>query len=220
MTREEAIEIIRNGMNPRRISGLFGLTDAEVKEATEMAISALEQQNGNCVLTMFGKCSYNETGCSDCLIKQKIFKALKQQPCEDAVSREAVINIVKLRWDYYKNCIEAIEKLPPVTVRQDCEYRHENGNCLKVGGFCTAVDDKHCYKCAMNGSGSKYCDNCKYKRQTGEWIYIDDYHTGKFKCSVCQTEGYPNTTMYKPTWNFCPNCGARMSEPRESEDKE
>lgn len=30
----------------------------------------------NCVLTMFGKCSYNETGCSDCEIKNKIRKAL------------------------------------------------------------------------------------------------------------------------------------------------
>lgn len=30
----------------------------------------------NCVLTMFGKCSYNKTGCSDCEIKDKIRKAL------------------------------------------------------------------------------------------------------------------------------------------------
>ena len=30
--------------------------------------------------------------------------------------------------------------------RKNCEYRHENGNCLKVGGFCTSVDDEHCVK--------------------------------------------------------------------------
>ena len=34
----------------------------------------------NCVLTMFGKCSYNKTGCSDCEIKDKIRKALKERP--------------------------------------------------------------------------------------------------------------------------------------------
>lgn len=34
----------------------------------------------NCVLTMFGKCSYNETGCSDCEIKDKIRKALNERP--------------------------------------------------------------------------------------------------------------------------------------------
>ena len=31
--------------------------------------------------------------------------------------------------------------------RKDCEYRHENGNCLKVGGFCTSVSNKYCPKC-------------------------------------------------------------------------
>ena len=34
----------------------------------------------NCVLTLFGKCSYNETGCSDCEIKDKIHKALNDRP--------------------------------------------------------------------------------------------------------------------------------------------
>ena len=32
------------------------------------------------------------------------------------------------------------------TKRKSCEYRHENGNCLKVGGFCTSVDNEHCMK--------------------------------------------------------------------------
>lgn len=26
----------------------------------------------------------------------------------------------------------------------ECKYRHENGNCLFVGGFCTSVDKGHC----------------------------------------------------------------------------
>ena len=34
----------------------------------------------DCVLTMFGNCSYNETGCSDCEIKDKIRKALNDRP--------------------------------------------------------------------------------------------------------------------------------------------
>ena len=33
----------------------------------------------NCVLTMFGECSYKETGCSDCKIIDKIGKALKNE---------------------------------------------------------------------------------------------------------------------------------------------
>ena len=28
--------------------------------------------------------------------------------------------------------------------RKDCLMRHENGNCLMIGGFCTAVSDTIC----------------------------------------------------------------------------
>ena len=27
---------------------------------------------------------------------------------------------------------------------KECKFRHENGNCLKFGGFCTSVPDKYC----------------------------------------------------------------------------
>lgn len=33
----------------------------------------------NCVLTMFGKCSYNETGCSDCEIKKQNTQGVKRK---------------------------------------------------------------------------------------------------------------------------------------------
>ena len=29
-------------------------------------------------------------------------------------------------------------------LRADCPMRHENGNCLVAGGFCTAVNDQIC----------------------------------------------------------------------------
>ena len=29
-------------------------------------------------------------------------------------------------------------------LRADCPMRHENGNCLVTGGFCTAVNDQIC----------------------------------------------------------------------------
>lgn len=38
-----------------------------------------------------------------------------------------------------------------VNICKDCEYRHDNGNCLRVGGFCTAVDDKYCEKRKQGG---------------------------------------------------------------------
>lgn len=39
-----------------------------------------------------------------------------------------------------------ITPIGDVNDRESCEYRHENGNCLKVGGFCTSVDNEHCVK--------------------------------------------------------------------------
>lgn len=33
----------------------------------------------NCVLTEFGKCSYKETGCSDCYLKERIRRALDEK---------------------------------------------------------------------------------------------------------------------------------------------
>lgn len=28
--------------------------------------------------------------------------------------------------------------------REECPMRHKNGNCLPIGGFCTAVNDAIC----------------------------------------------------------------------------
>jgi len=42
--------------------------------------------------------------------------------------------------------------------------------------------------------------------KTGRWIY-----SGYYECSEC------GKTTYNDTYNYCPNCGARMAE---SEDKE
>lgn len=42
--------------------------------------------------------------------------------------------------------------------RQNCKYRHENGNCLAVGGFCLSVDDEHCQYEAVAETTAKFPD--------------------------------------------------------------
>jgi hypothetical protein len=37
-------------------------------------------------------------------------------------------------WDYIN-----------MDLRTDCKMRHENGNCLPCGGFCTAVSNEICH---------------------------------------------------------------------------
>lgn len=48
------------------------------------------------------------------------------------------------------------------------------------------------------------------ERKTGKWELIDDtgFRIPGYRCSVChcECEDWEN----KPTYNFCPNCGAQM----------
>ena len=43
--------------------------------------------------------------------------------------------------------------------RKDCPMRHENGNCLPAGGFCTAVNDPICealHNAFRHGESAEY----------------------------------------------------------------
>ncbi|MBO7731373.1 MAG: hypothetical protein J6S67_02420 [Methanobrevibacter sp.] len=102
----------------------FALSQEPKMTLDEAIIHAEEVADSRC-----DKCGYEHAQLAEWLKELKAYK--EQEPCTDAVSREAVINIVKLRWDYYKNCIEAIEKLP--SVKPTCEER-EKGECPYYAG--------------------------------------------------------------------------------------
>ena len=54
--------------------------------------------------------------------------------------------------------------------------------------------------------------------KTGRWIKSrDSYGNNHFTCPFCE---HDIATKYAGTWNdnYCPNCGARLVEPQESED--
>ena len=95
-------------------------------------------------------------------------KALEQEPCDDAISREAAlrqaINAHKMAqengFNFKDICEEYLNVLPPVTPKQ----------------------------------------------RTGHWIET----WLSFWCSECKTQ-------FGGAYKFCPNCGAKMVEPQESE---
>ena len=57
--------------------------------------------------------------------------------------------------------------------RNICPMRHENGNCLVTGGFCTAVIDEICqalhnaYEAGRDSLGVTRCKDCKYCKEEG-----------------------------------------------------
>jgi len=58
----------------------------------------------------------------------------------------------------------------------------------------------------------KYFELKRATEQAGHWIshYDEDAKEGWYECDRCHTERAFNT-------NFCPDCGAKMVEPQESE---
>ena len=104
-------------------------------------------------------------------------KALEQEPCDDAISRQAVLDkkeLVDLEDGQSFYCIspEDVETLPPVTPQPKIGRWVENDR-----GICSC------------------CGKYKYEGIDGS-IYDDAW--------------FPS---------YCPNCGEKMVEPQESEDK-
>lgn len=78
------------------------------------------QKQDGCILTEFGDCSYNETGCSDCAIKEKIRTALsakesidelKLKPCPFCGEKARV----KESYGYYVQCDNGKCAVSPAT---------------------------------------------------------------------------------------------------------
>ena len=92
----------------------------------------------------------------------------EQQPCEDAISRQAVYEILEGNWN--TDFLHAeVEKMPSVQPKR------------KMGVWITEI---------CNNKEHYSCSNC---------LHIVDY---------------------EPCYHYCPNCGAKMVEPQESEDEE
>ena len=97
---------------------------------------------------------------------------LEQEPCEDAVSRQAVLEYIE---------------------GSEAELGHSSENEL------VCQDIKELPPVKLQGP------------KIGHWITEGRLHP---KCDQCGWEYGSNIT------NFCPDCGAKMIDPQESEDKE
>ena len=103
-------------------------------------------------------------------------QALSQEPCDDAISREAVKELIKCgvstdTYDDVEQVCKWIDALPSVT------------------------------------------------QKSGKWIAIDEEPHEDYECDKCGYVVSTFTANIKPSeeYKYCPNCGAKMFEPQESE---
>lgn len=115
-------------------------------------------------------------------------KALEQQPCSDAISRQAVLEQtynwskdeflrVTNPFDYLR---KRINSLPPVNPQPKTGYWEHGRELSRV--FMSNV---------LKG------------------INYEDWHCSNCHCVIEQS--------IKPKWNYCPNCGTKMVKSQESE---
>lgn len=92
-----------------------------------------------------------------------IIEALEQEPCEDAVSRQAVLDEIDKRFDLAKPFKQLIKSMPPVTPQQ------------KMGRWAVLKDEYGdviedvCSNCDKNGNRKwAFCPFCGCKMQEVE----------------------------------------------------
>lgn len=69
--------------------------------------------------------------------------------------------------------------------RTNCPMRHENGNCLPIGGFCTAVNDIYCNICQSAYNHGLY-DGARAAMSIA--IPVLQKEIPKKDCSTCENE--------------------------------
>lgn len=147
---------------------------------------------------------------ADAWAVKEVEKALSQEPCDDAVSREAVLDEIddtNRRGGFggklsYTRCRGHIEQLPPVTPKPvECNDAISRDMALEkmadyvASGYADSVEDFEEYSRIV-------CQLPPVTQKSGKWKYVPDAD-GFYICSECRCGNeYAD--------NYCPNCGAKM----------
>ena len=167
MTNEEAISLLNNITSYCDFEDEYGdMIDSEpYYEAVELAIKALEQQNKSEIPTSSDTCDgcryeLNSTNGNPCYSCGK-YKLTEQEPCEDAISREAVNKAIN-KWlssPYYdyKNYIyemtKTIHELP--SVKPQRAKGHWSNKCE-----CSVCGNQPWYYGSTFRKDYKFCPYC------------------------------------------------------------
>lgn len=161
----------------------------------------------------------------------RIFKALEQEPCDDVVSRQAVLdNLSELNVigfyeaqqdskETYYEIRKMVESLPPVRPQEPIpdqwqELKETITEMRDNDGTATQQE-----ACKFLVNYMEVLEKQMQEPKTGHWIKSrDSYGNHHFICSEC---GNDIATRYADNWEdkYCSECGAKMVEPQESEEQ-
>ena len=147
MTREEAIE---------KLELLRQKVDEETYRALIMGIKALEQEPKKltCTLEDFKRfATENNYAILTTELYSKAITALEQEPCDDAISREAVLNLIEKG-----ECLSngAVKKLPSVQPSRKGHWEERSKR-----EYYAYWERYKCSKCGHYGDNDyKFCPNC------------------------------------------------------------
>ena len=222
-----------NGSEPCKMGKwLKSLPTIEVSENNQV----LYGNEHNCIMTLFGECSYSETGCGDCAVVEKVRDALVKTQIEtqnsnknsnvisvcDGVSEAVRCAICNNPNQSYKGCDGACsydEKLykriidainaSKVEVNEDAISR---ATVLEIYSDLYWMDERLLnFKDELDKVYEKLRNvpSVIPKAKEGEWIADrDSYDTGCYTCSNCGV--YWQFTDDTRGSAYCPNCGAKM----------
>ena len=149
-----------------------------------------------------------------------IDKYAEQEPCEDAISRQAVLEMAydmsEIDGEHFTEPhmvvdVEDIQRLPFVTQKPiECDDVVSRQAMLEIAKQHTLTND---YLAIQN------LPSVRPQEHTGHWIRHDTGHSIYYDCSRCGCIAPCTETADAWLWKlskYCPDCGAKM----ESEDKE
>lgn len=206
MTREEAIEFAN------RLKNNYTIDFDDMADFCDEAVKALEQEGYYKDLAQ----SYEKT-----IVKLNEAIA-ERQPCEDAVSRQAILSKIKkvcfsedwlqFRVDNGSNgqrdfLINYIEKLPSVT-----PMPLSSEDCVSRQAVLERINDW--WGITATSGEPTICDYIRElpsvtpTRKVGEWITNSDI-PDRLICSCCDSQ-YNMYFWEQDNMHYCPNCGAEM----------
>ena len=149
----------------------------------------------------------------------------KKEPCEDAISRQAVKDLFcricmesNICYRSKETCedLKLFDKLPSVKP-QLSEDAISRDVVIKLAYDMSEIDGEHFDEPCMvvDVEDIQKLPPVAPQRQTGHWI---EHPKGIYTHLVC--DKCLSNAPYNCRTNYCPNCGCRMAEPQERNDKE